>query len=169
MINKDNYFFKELFSIDTENGYLRRYEECKFYFDTCRIKKNHCFLSHYQQSGGSNNLPLNISRRSLIMYYSINYLLHKNYYVFYDVKKTVNNFIFSAENNFVSNGKLNIQGSMELINYQPAEADQIIELESRRTWLTDVYMCVFFNGYVLEEIKKSFMKRVIINGMTGSS
>ena len=103
------------------------------------------------------------------MYYSTNYLLHKNYYVFNDVKKTVNNFIFSAENNFVPNGKLNIQGSMELINYQPAEADQIIELESRRTWLTDVYMCVFFNGYVLEEIKKSFMKRVIINGMTGSS
>lgn len=58
---------------------------------------------------------------------------------------------------------------MELINYQPAETDQIIELESRRTRLTDVYMCVLFNGYVQEKIRKYFMKRVIINGMTGSS
>ena len=58
---------------------------------------------------------------------------------------------------------------MELINYQPAETDQIIQLESRRTRLTDVYMCVLFNRYVQEKIKKKIMKRVIINGMTGSS
>ena len=59
---------------------------------------------------------------------------------------------------------------MELINYQPArETDQIIELESRRSWLTDAYICVFFNGYVQEEIRENFMKRVIINGITGSS
>lgn len=33
-------------------------------------------FGHYQ-SGGSNNNQLNISKRSLI-YYSINYILHKN-------------------------------------------------------------------------------------------
>ena len=56
---------------------------------------------------------------------------------------------------------------MELINYQSAEeTDQIIELESRRSWLTDVYIYVFFNGYIQEEIRKNFMKRVVINGMT---
>ena len=44
---------------------------------------------------------------------------------------------------------------MELINYQSAEeTDQIIELESRRSWLTDVYIYVFFNGYIQEEIRK---------------
>lgn len=37
-------------------------------------------------------------------------------------------------------GKVSVQGSMELIYYHPAEeTDQIIELESRRSWLTDVY------------------------------
>ena len=106
-------------------------------------KKNHCFLSHYQQPGSLNNLPLNISKRSLITYYSINYFLHKNYYDFYDAKKTVNYFIFSVENKFVSNGKVNVQSPMELINYHPAKTDQIIELESRRTWLTYFYKCLF--------------------------
>ena len=52
----------------------------------------------------------------------------------------------------VSNGKVNnIQGSMELTDYPPAETDIIIELESRRTWLTDVYTCIFFNGYYVQE------------------
>ena len=114
-------------------------------------------------------MPLNISKRSLITHYSINYSLHKNYYNFYDAKKAVNDFICSAENKFISSGKVNVQGSMELIKYQLAETDEIIELESRRTWLTDVYTCVFFNRHVQEEIRKSFMKRVIVNGMTGSS
>ena len=111
---------------------------------------------------------MNISKRSLITYYLINYSLHKNYYDFYNAKGTVNDFIFSVENKFVSNGKVNVQGSMGLINYQLAETDQIIELESRRTWLSDAYTRVFFNGYVLEEMKKN-MKKIIINGTTGSS
>ena len=133
-------------------------------------KKNHSFLSRYSQSGRSIIRSLNISKRSSITYYSINHFLHKNYYDFYDERKTVDDFIFSVDKKFVSRGKVSVQGSMELINYQPEEeTDQIIELESRRSWLTDVYTCVFFNGYIQEEIRKNFMKRVIINGMTGSS
>ena len=87
---------------------------------------------HYKLSSRSNNKPLNISKRSLIAYYSINYFLHKNHYDFYDAEKTVNDFIFSLENMFVSRGKLSVQSSIELINYESAEkTDQIIELESR--------------------------------------
>ena len=55
---------------------------------------------------------------------------------------------------------------MELINYQLTE---IIELESRRIWMTDVYVCKFFNEFAKGQIKNGLMKRVIINGMSGSS
>ena len=78
--------------------------------------------------------------------------------IFMRRKKTVNDFIFSVEKKFVSNGKVNVQGSMELINYQPAGTDQIIELESRRTWLTDVYTCVFFNGLKRRRFLKNYEK-----------
>ena len=131
-INKNNYFFKELFSIKTENKYARRCEECKITFNSCR-EKNYYYLLHYQQSAGSNNLFLNISKWSVITYFSINYFFHKNSYNFYDAKKkTVNDFIFCVESKFVSNGKVNVQGPIELINYEPAETDEIIELESKR-------------------------------------
>ena len=47
-------------------------------------------------------------------------------------KKTVNDFIFCVESKFVSNGKVSVQGPIELINYEPAKTDEIIELESKR-------------------------------------
>ena len=165
LIDKDNYFLKDFFTKDTENKYSRRFKECKKDFGSCR-KRSHCFLSHYKQSGGSNNKPLSISKKSLTTYYSINYFLHKNHYDLYDAEKTVNDFIFPVE----SKCKVNVHHSMERINYQPAEeTGHIIELESRRSWLTNVYTYVFFNVYVQEEIRKNFVKKVIINGMTGSS
>ena len=123
-------------------------------FDTCRK----IFLKHYAHSGGSNNFPLNILKRSIITYYSINFSLHKNYYHFHNAEKTVNHFIFSVEKKFVVSGKVTLQGSMELISYQPAETDRTVELETKRTWLTDVYTCIFFNGYVQQELKKNYEK-----------
>ena len=88
--------------------------------------------------------------------------MHKNYYDFFDAEKTVKGFI--------SRGKVKAQGSVEIINYQLAdEIDQLIELERKRTWLSDVYTCVYFNAYVKRDISKSFMERVIINCVTGSS
>ena len=107
LIDKDNYFLKDLFTKDIENKYSGRFKECKKDFGSCR-KRNKC--------------------------------------------------------------KVNVHHSMERINYQSVEeTDHIIDLESRRSWLTDVCSYVYFNGYVQEEIRKNFVKRVIINGMTGSS
>ena len=57
---------------------------------------------------------------------------------------------------------------MKLINYQSAEIIQL-EQESRRIWMTDIYSCKFFNGFVRGQIKNDLMKRVIINEMSGSS
>ena len=68
------------------------------------VGKEITVLLNYSQSSGSNNLPLNILKRSLITYYLINYSLHKHYYDFYDVKKTVNDFILSVKNKFISSG-----------------------------------------------------------------
>ena len=50
------------------------------------------FLYHYNQAGGArnrlnNDLPLNVLRREQIMYYSINFDQHKNYYNFFSTDK----------------------------------------------------------------------------------
>ena len=45
----------------------------------------------------------------------------------------------------------------------------IIELKSRRICIFDAYECKCFNSFVKAEIKNDLMKRVIVDGMTGSS
>ena len=65
--------------------------------------------------------------------------------------------------------KIKFQGYIELINYQQAE---LIELESKRIWLTDIFdifASKYFNQYIQAEIRTNFLKNVIINGATGSS
>ena len=59
-----------------------------------------------------------------------------------------------------------MQGYIELVNYLPSE---IIELESKRVWLTDVFTGRYFNQYINGEMKSNFLKRVIVIGATGSS
>ena len=108
----------------------------------------------------------NVLKRSVITYYSTRFLLHKNSYDFYGAKKTMDDFAVAFERVFNPQKKFKFQGSMELINYMPAD---IIELKSRRTCMTDVYECKCFNSFVKADIKNDLMKRVIVNGMTGSS
>ena len=55
---------------------------------------------------------------------------------------------FLLKKSFFIRDKVTLQGSMELKNYQPPEADRLVVLEVKTTWLTDVYTCSFFDGYV---------------------
>ena len=51
-------------------------------------KKINSFLVHRAQCGEANtSLPLNVLKRRIITYYSINFSLHKNSYDLYDTKK----------------------------------------------------------------------------------
>ena len=59
-----------------------------------------------------------------------------------------------------------IQGYVELINYQQTE---IVNLENTRVWLINVFKGCDFNPPIRGEIKKEILKRIIINGATGSS
>ena len=43
---------------------------------------------------------MNVLRRSIVTYYYINILLHKNSYDFYDAKKTVDDFAVAFERVF---------------------------------------------------------------------
>ena len=111
-INENDYFFRELFSPD---GVLQRCDECKLEFKSCRLKKNHNFLFHYNQTGGSTNqqLPINVLRRGSIFYYYINFCQHKNFYDFYD-EKIVDSFLNSVYERFVPGKDSEICGTYQL-------------------------------------------------------
>ena len=161
-INESNYFFRELFSQDNSS---KRCDECKIEFKNCRLKKNHNFLVHYQQTGGSMNqqLPVNILRRGPAIYYSINCQQRKD---FYD-EKIVNSFFDSVKECFSPNERVEfkMQGYIKIKNYQRTET---VELENIRVWLSNVFVGRYFNQFIRREMKKDILKRVIVNGLTGA-
>ena len=66
-------------------------------------KKNHCFLIHKdQQVGGAlkQQLPINVSKRSIITYYTINYPQHKDFYNFFDAEAVVDSFLIPFDRVF---------------------------------------------------------------------
>ena len=82
-------------------------------------------------------------------------------------EKIIDRFFNSVRELFVSVGKeLKMQGYFELKNYQQTEP---VELENTRVWLTNVFVGRYFNEFSRSEMKKDILKRVIINGSTGSS
>ena len=67
---------------------------------------------------------------------------------------------------FVSDGGYKIQGYAEIINQQQGK---FIIAESTRVWLTSTYTARHFDNYVKCFIKSEIVKRIIFNGLTGSS
>ena len=58
------------------------------------------------------------------------------------------------------------QGYFEIINQQSGSEHVLTD---KRVWLTNVYRFKYFNEFVRGEIKVEIIKRVIINGQSGSS
>ena len=119
--------------------------------------------------GGSKNvLPLNTLIRGPITNYSINFNQHKNFYDFFSAS-VVDDFLNSVYNSFKAfKKKYRFQGYFELVNPQPTLDNQSF-LTENRNWLTNAYKSICFNEFVRSEIPNDIKKRIIFNGLTGSS
>ena len=110
--NKKNYFYRELFSLDNIS---KRCDECKTEFKSCRLRKNHNYLFHYNQVGGSRNqqLPTNVLKHGPRTYYSMNFNQHKEFYNFYE-EQIVNDFLNSMYECFMPGKNLSFRGTLSL-------------------------------------------------------
>ena len=165
-VNENDIHFMELFK---PNAIDRKCRICRVKFDSARLKKKHMFLYHYGQQIGSrgprvSDLPLNILKRGSITYYSINFDQYKNFYDFYS-SDLVDVFLDAVHQVYQPKSERKSQGYAEIVNQQRGETI----LEDRRIWLTNVYQFKYFNDFVRGEIKDEIIKRIIVNGQTGSS
>ena len=168
-VDDKNLYFLDLVEPDNIDNACRI---CNVKFDTCRKKKNHMFLYHFsqKQSGGkiqrTRDFPLNILKRVAIIYYSANFDQQKNFYDFYS-SHMIDVFLDNVHQAFKSqNYMYKFQGYFEIINQQRGPE---IVLEDKRVWLTNVYHFKYFNDFVQGEIKDGIIKRIIVNGQSGSS
>ena len=120
-VNENNYFFKDLFLPD---NVLKSCNICMMEFKNCRVKKNHIFLFHYNQSGGSRmnqQLPVSVVTRGPVTYFSINYNGHKKFYDFFQ-EDVVDDFLQGVYNRFNPGDEYKFQGYAEIINQQKGES-----------------------------------------------
>ena len=163
-IKEDDIFFKDLFLPDTLE---KKCNFCDIFFKTCRQKKIHMFFFHYgtkKQFGGSkrSTLPINILKRGSITYFSINFTQHKNFYDF--CERYSWDFLQSVYESYHPQ-KNKIQAFFEIINQQRGE----VILEDNRAWLTTSFVTKYFNTFIRTKIKNEIIKRIIVDGQSGSS
>ena len=75
--------------------------------------------------------------------------------------------------NFLTDGKkhLIVKSSFSIQNYQPhlENMNNVRGLYDDRLWSTPAYEDYFFNDFIKSSLKNDIKKRIIINGITGSS
>ena len=124
---------------------MRKCDKCKKSFNSCKEKENNVFLYYCQIEGANTVKPVKIYKQRPITYYSINFPQHSDFYKLFDNEKTVDNFIEAVRNEFVVTDNDEVEGSVCLVKYQPAESDVIIKLEGKRILLAGVYRFFLIN------------------------
>lgn len=129
-------------------------------------------LSHYNRRGGARNdrvSPLNVLKRGPITYYSINIGQHRAHYDIFsgDIAGV---FLDAVHRTFTPqrNQTYKFQAYFELVNQQRTPNNDGF-LTENRSWLTNVFRFKYFNEFLRGELKNEITKRIINNGLTGSS
>ena len=65
--------------------------------------------------------------------------------------------------------KIRFKCSFTIVNWQPTPRTGFAEITDSRVWQTNVYEGVYFNDFIKSNLVQDILKKVIQNGMTGSS
>ena len=103
--------------------------------------------------------------------YCINFLEPGSFYDFYNSREVASEFLTVFENNFIPNTDLRqsrFKCSFTIVNRQPAPRDGFAEITDIRIWQTIVYDGIYFNDFIKSDLDNDILKRVIMNGISGS-
>ena len=144
---------------------------CDEFIPTTKFKLFHDFLKHYDD--GKNIVeekPVIVTNIGKVTKFEINYQDHSTFYDFHNSESVVDEFLFNVKNKIQrSNADFLIRSGFSLENIRSAVDDFDEPLKNSRYWTTDPIQTKSFNDYVYFSIRDSILKRVINNGLTGSS
>ena len=170
-VDPSNVFFKKLFSQQSNKSIFKNCALCGEFITTSNYKKAHDFVKHYEE--GKEELiedkPIDIIKTLSITKYQILYSKHSDYYNFADSESVVNEFLSNVKAHFKVGGPVQIKASFTIENYQPPVSEEFVPLYNTRYWTTDVYPATYFNSFVFYNLRQDITKRVIANGLSGSS
>ena len=171
-INKYNFFFRQLMS---KKNILLNIDciRCQKFIPTKKCLSEHNFLEHYidGERKPTEFKAIDITKNKDIIIYNINFEKHSNEYNFYNPQELVDEFLFNVKTRFKPKNKFFFKGDFSIENIQnaPLISSNISDIKTARYWSTDVYKGVYFNDFIISEIRSDILRRVIINNLTRSS
>ena len=171
-VDQDNQFFISLLKRQNNVSCPRKYLRWNEFLLNHRFKVNHNFLAHH---GAGRDVfeekPVNYTHLGEIQKYEIMFVQHSQDYDFYNSEKLVDDFLLnvmsrirrSAEGDFI------IKCGFSLENVRPAPFENKAPIVNSRYWSTEAYQDKLFNDYIYFNLREGILKRVMNNGMTGSS
>ena len=173
-VNPNNKFYQNLIGhLNKKDKFLfKKCLRCSEILESTKIKTIHEFASHYSDGEQElpENKPINIEENKLFTKYSIDIKNFGNFYDFYNSEKVISDFLNNVKTRFqIENDHVIIKGSCVIENIQHSILDDIPPLKDTRYWSTDAYTVNYFNQFVYYNLAEDYSKRVINNGLTGSS
>ena len=91
--------------------------------------------------------------------------------IFFNSEEAVDGFLFNVKRIFKLSNSVLFNGDFSIENIQtaPLNSPDIADIKSLCYWSTDVYKGVYFNDFIISEIRNDILKRVINNNLSGSS
>ena len=114
---------------------------------------------------------IGIRKDNEIIIYNINFEKHSDEYNFYNSQELVDEFLFNVKSRFKPLNKVIFKTDFSIENIQNASLTlpTFTDITNTRYWTTNVYKGIYFNDFIISEIRSDILKRVIINNLTGSS
>ena len=172
-VDKENNYFKKLLKENNDVFVGERCSKCDEFIPTAEYKKSHNFLKHYKDGKEliSDEKPISIVEiGNNIRKYEIKYSEHSSYYDFFNSKKVVDDFLSNVRIKIKrTNEYFLIRSGFSIETFQPVLDSYNEPLKDTRYWSTNPIETKSFNDFVYFNVRESILKRVINNGLTGSS
>ena len=172
-VDKENNYFKKLLKENNDVFVGERCSKCDEFIPTAEYKKSHNFLKRYKDGKEliSDEKPISIVEiGNNIRKYEIKYSEHSSYYDFFNSEKVVDDFLSNVRRKIKRrNEYFLIRSGFSIENFQPVLDSYNEPLKDTRYWSTDPIETKSFNDFVYFNVRESILKRVINNGLTGSS
>ena len=170
-IDQDNKFFQKLFQRSKKGSIFRKCLRFGDFLSTESFKVKHYFLKHYDdgQNIPFENEPLEIIRTNNVTKYEISVNKYRDYYNFEDTQQVIDDFLRNVRPRFRPKGEVLLKSGFLIENIHQSVQENLRPIINTRDWTTEPFKTTYFNDYILYSLRENILKRVIVNGMLGSS
>ena len=172
-VDKKNNYFKKLLTEKNDVFVGERCTKCSEFIPTSEYKKSHNFLKHYKDGKEVvfEDRPISIIEiGNNIKKFEINFSEHSSFYDFFNSKKVVDDFLSTVRRKITRKKEyFLIRCGFSIENFQATLDNYNEPLKNTKYWSTEPIETKSFNDFVYFNIRESVLKRVINNGLTGSS